>query len=310
MKLAFVFPGQGSQSVGMYSSFLAKREFESYFKSIEKVLGKDFIEKVQGGPEELVKDTKVSQPAVFSISAMLSDFLTSNGIIPEYVAGHSLGEYSAFYSAKVFNFEEGLRLIQKRAEIMGEVANKVNGGMWAVLGGNLEEIGKSLIEVQKMGENLWTSNFNSPDQVVLSGEISAFEKWYERMKEKVKRVVPLSISGPFHSPLMKEVEDPFKNFLENFPFKDPKIKVLSSTTLEFIEKDNQVKEILLMQLTNPVRWVETVNTLSKIGVDCFVEVGSGKVLQGLIKKITPEVKILSFEKPEDLSNIKGVLGLC
>ncbi|HPU44132.1 MAG TPA: ACP S-malonyltransferase [Dictyoglomaceae bacterium] len=310
MKLAFVFPGQGSQSVGMYSSFLGKKEFESYFESIEKVLGKNFIEKVQGGPEELVKDTKVSQPAIFSISAMLSDFLMNEGIIPEYVAGHSLGEYSAFYSAKVFNFEEGLKIIRKRAEIMGEVANKVNGGMWAVLGGNLEEIKKSLVEIQKIGENLWASNFNSPDQVVLSGEISAFEKWHEGMKEKVKRVVPLSVSGPFHSPLMKEAEDPFKNFLENFPFKDPKIKVLSSTTLEFIEKDNQVKEILLMQLTNPVRWVETVNTLSKIGVDCFVEVGSGKVLQGLIKKITPEVKILSFEKPEDLSNIKGVLGLC
>ncbi len=310
MRPAFVFPGQGSQSVGMYSNFLGKKEFERYFRSIEKVLGKDFIEKIQGGPEEVVKDTKVSQPAIFSISAMLSDFLTNEGIIPEYVAGHSLGEYSAFYSAKVFNFEEGLKLVGKRSEIMGEVARKVNGGMWAVLGGKLEEIEKSLMEIQKMGGNLWASNFNSPDQVVLSGEISAFEKWHEGMKEKVKRVVPLSVSGPFHSPLMKEAEDPFKNFLENFSFKDPKIKVLSSTTLEFIEKDNQVKEILLMQLTNPVRWVETVNTLSKIGVDCFVEVGSGKVLQGLIKKINPEVKILSFEKPEDLSNIKGALGLC
>ncbi len=306
MGIAFVFPGQGSQYIGMYSGFLSKKEFEKYFDVIKEILGKNFVERVEDGPEEVLKDTRVSQPAIFSVSCMLADYLKDNGIIPKCVAGHSLGEYSAFYSAGVFDFEGGLKLVKKRAEIMNEIAQKHDGGMWAVIGGNLEEIEESLKGFQGEELFLWAANYNSPGQIVLSGNRDAFNIWYSKMKEKVKRVISLSVSGPFHSPLMKEAEEIFKETLEGFKFDNPKLRVVSSTTASVVNGEEEVKNILLKQFTNSVRWIDTVNyMIYNMGVNCFIEVGPGKVLQGLIKKINPDVKTLGLEKPEDLDNIKG-----
>jgi len=306
MKVCFVFPGQGSHYVGMFSPFLEKSEYRYYFQVIERILGKEFIDKIQNGPEEVLKDTRISQPAIFSVSAMLSDFLKKEGILAEYAVGHSLGEYSAFYYAEVYNFEDGLNLIKKRSEVMSEVAEKVKGGMWAILSGDLGEIENSVKESQKEGLNIFIANYNSPGQIVLSGENEAYDFWYQKMKDKIKRVVPLPVSGPFHSPLMKEAEEIFKEYLINFNFNKPKYKVFSSTTCDFVE--NNIKDILIKQFTGSVRWIETINSIYNLGIDYFIEVGPGKVLQGLIKKIIPEVKVLGIEKPEDLETLKGELG--
>lgn len=302
----FVFPGQGSQYVGMFSEFLDKEEFKGYFEKVKEIIGEDFIKKVQEGPEDVLRDTRISQPAIFIVSAILSDYLMENDVIPKYLAGHSLGEYSAFYAGRVFNFETGLKLIKKRAEVMSSVAEGVDGGMWAVIG-DLNEIEESLTELQKEEIPLWAANYNAPSQLVLSGKKEAFEIWYSKMKDKVKKVVPLSVSGPFHSPLMREAEEVFKGYLENVEFSDPKTDIVSSTTGEVVKSKEEAKEILVKQFTSSVRWIDTVNKLTDLGERIFIEVGPGKILQGLIKKIDPNVKVLGVEKIEDLEKIRGEL---
>lgn len=303
----FVFPGQGSQYVGMFSDFLNRKEFAIYFDRVRELLGDEFIRKVQDGPEEVLKDTKISQPAIFIVSAILSDYVMENGIIPNYLAGHSLGEYSAFYAGKVFDFGTGLNLIKRRAEVMSDVAEKITGGMWAVIGGELAEIEESLGELQKDGKSLWAANYNAPSQIVLSGEKEAFEEWYSRMKERIKRVVPLSVSGPFHSPLMKEAEEIFSSYLQKMDFNDPKVPIVSSTSGDIVKDKEEAKAILVKQFTSSVKWVDTVNKLISLGEKVFIEIGPGKVLQGLIKKIDPNVKVLGIEKVADFESIRGEL---
>jgi len=302
----FVFPGQGSQYVGMFSEFLDKEEFKDYFERVKEVVGEDFIKKVQEGPEDVLRDTRISQPGIFIVSVILSDYLMENGVIPKYLVGHSLGEYSAFYAGKVFNFETGLKLIKKRAEVMNSVAERVDGGMWAVIG-DLSEIEESLMELQKEEIPLWAANYNAPSQLVLSGKKEAFEIWYSKMKNKVKKVVPLSVSGPFHSPLMREAEEIFKSYLENIEFSDPKTYIVSSTTGDVVKSKEEAKEILVKQFTSSVRWIDAINKLTDLGERIFIEVGPGKVLQGLIKKIDFNVKVLGVEKVEDLEKIRGEL---
>ncbi len=302
----FVFPGQGSQYVGMFSEFLDKEEFKDYFEKVKEVMGEDFIKKVQEGPEDVLRDTRISQPAIFIISAILSDYLMENDVIPKYLAGHSLGEYSAFYAGGVFDFETGLKLIKKRAEVMSSVAERIDGGMWAIIG-DLKEIEESLTELRKEEIPLWAANYNAPSQLVLSGKKEAFEIWYLKMKDKVKKVVPLSVSGPFHSPLMREAEEIFKGYLEKVEFNNPKTGIISSTTGEVVKSKKEAKEILVKQFTSSVRWIDTVNKLTDLGERIFIEVGPGKVLQGLIKKIDSNVKVLGVEKVEDLERIRGEL---
>ena len=303
----FVFPGQGSQYVGMFSDFLNRKEFAVYFDRVRELLGDEFIRKVQDGPEEVLKDTKISQPAIFIVSAILSDYVMENGIIPNYLAGHSLGEYSAFYAGKVFDFGTGLNLIKRRAEVMSDVAEKITGGMWAVIGGELAEIEESLKELQKDGKSLWAANYNAPSQIVLSGEKEAFEEWYSKMKDRIKRVVPLSVSGPFHSPLMKEAEEIFSSYLQKMDFNDPKVPIVSSTSGDIVKDKEEAKAILVKQFTSSVKWVDTVNKLISLGEKVFIEIGPGKVLQGLIKKIDPNVKVLGIEKVADFESIRGEL---
>jgi len=303
----FVFPGQGSQYVGMFSDFLNRQEFAVYFDIVRELLGDEFIRKVQDGPEDVLKDTKISQPAIFIVSAILSDYVMGNGIIPNYLAGHSLGEYSAFYAGKVFDFGTGLNLIKRRAEVMSDVAEKIAGGMWAVIGGELAEIEESLKELQKDGKSLWAANYNAPSQLVLSGEKEAFEEWYSKMKDRIKRVVPLSVSGPFHSPLMKEAEEIFSSYLQKIDFNDPKVLIVSSTSGDIVKDKEEVKAILVKQFTSSVKWVDTINKLISLGEKVFIEIGPGKVLQGLIKKIDPNVKVFGIEKVTDFENIRGEL---
>ncbi|MCS7202416.1 MAG: ACP S-malonyltransferase [Dictyoglomus sp.] len=297
---AFVFPGQGSQFLGMFSPFLDFQEFFSFISEIRK-LDLNLIDAYENGPEDVIKETRYSQPAIFSISSMLDYFLKNRNFKPDYVAGHSLGEYSAFYSAGIFDFTKGLLLVYERGKIMQEISKEVSGGMWAVIGGDREEILESL----KHFENLWVANYNSLDQMVLTGDTNDFNKWQEKMKDKVKKIVALAVSGPFHSPLMKKAQDRFYEFLKDISFCDPQIPVISSTTKEEVKKGKEAKEILLLQFTSSVFWTDVLFKLNNLGVCEFIEVGPGKVLQGLIKKTLPLVKILGIEKPQDFEKIQG-----
>lgn len=296
---AFIFPGQGSQSLGMFSPFLSS-EFDSFINEIKK-LDLDLLNVYEKGPEELIKETRYSQPGIFSISSMLDYLLKKNDIIPDYVSGHSLGEYSAFYSAGIFDFSQGLALVYERGKLMHEVSKEVSGGMWAVIGGDKKEIEESIKDI----ENLWIANYNSLEQIILSGKVESFNIWQEKMKDGVKRIIPLAVSGPFHSPLMKKAQDKFQEFLKDFNFNDPKIPIISSTTKEEVKTGKEAKEILILQFTSSVFWVDTLFKLSSLGVSEFIEVGPGKVLQGLIRKTLNSAKILGVEAPKDLEKIKG-----
>ncbi|MCX7845848.1 MAG: ACP S-malonyltransferase [Dictyoglomaceae bacterium] len=296
---AFIFPGQGSQFLRMFSPFLAFSEFSSFISEIQK-LDLSLIDIYEKGPEELIRETNYSQPAIFSISSMLDSFLKMNNYKPDYVAGHSLGEYSAFYSAGIFDFSQGLLLVYERGKIMREISKEVSGGMWAIIGGNKEEIEESL----KNFENLWVANYNSLEQIVLSGDRDDFNKWQEIMKDKVKKIIPLLVSGPFHCPLMKKAQDRFYNFLKDISFNNPEIPVISSTTKEEVKNGKEAKEVLILQFTSSVFWTDTLYKLRDLGIYEFIEVGPGKVLQGLIKKTLPSVKILGIEKPQDFERIK------
>ncbi len=296
---AFVFPGQGSQFLGMFSPFLSSCEFSFFISEVQK-LDSNIINIYEKGPEELIKETQYSQPAIFSISCMLDYFLKKQNIKPDYTAGHSLGEYSAFYSAGIFDFSQGLSLVYERGKIMQEISKEVLGGMWAVLGGDRSEIIESLKNVK----DLWIANYNSTEQIVLSGKREAFNEWQERMKEKVKRIIPLSVSGPFHCPLMKRAQDKFYEFIKDFIFNDPKIPVVSSTTREEVKTGKEAKEVLILQFTSSVFWTDVLFKLRNLGVSEFIEVGPGKVLQGLIKKTLPLAKALGIENLQDLKKIK------
>lgn len=299
MMRAFVFPGQGSQFLGMFSPFLNSSEF-SFFISEIRNLDSNLINIYEKGSEELIRETRYSQPAIFSISSMLDYFLKKNNFKPDYTAGHSLGEYSAFYSAGIFDFSQGLMLVRERGRIMQETSKEVDGGMWAIIGGNKDEIIKSL----KNFEDLWVANYNSLEQVVLSGNRDTFNKWQEIMKDKVKRIVPLSVNGSFHCPLMKNAQDRFYKFLKDVSFKDPQIPVISSTTKEEVKSGREAKEILILQFTSSVYWTDTLLKLKDIGISEFIEVGPGKILQGLIKKTLPSTRVLGIEKPQDFEKLK------
>ncbi|MGB9858035.1 MAG: ACP S-malonyltransferase [Dictyoglomaceae bacterium] len=296
---AFVFPGQGSQFLGMFSPFISS-EFEPFINELQK-LDLNLLNIYEKGPEESIKETRYSQPAIFSVSSMLDYFLKKNNIIPDYVAGHSLGEYSAFYSAGIFNFSQGLALVYERGRLMHEISQEVSGGMWAIIGGDRKEIEESIRDI----ENLWIANYNSLEQIILSGKVESFNIWQEKMKNKVKRIVPLSVSGPFHCPLMKKAQEKFYELLKDFVFKDPQIPVISSTIGEEIKNGKEAKEVLVLQFTSPVLWVNTLSKLNSLGISEFIEVGPGKVLQGLIKKTLSSVKILGIENPKDLEKLKG-----
>ncbi|PMQ00903.1 MAG: [acyl-carrier-protein] S-malonyltransferase [Dictyoglomus sp. NZ13-RE01] len=296
---AFIFPGQGSQSFGMFSPFL-NQDFEYFLEEIRKI-DENIIKVYQDGTEELMRKTIYSQPAIFSISCMLDYYLKNNNFYPDFVTGHSLGEYSAFCSAGIFDFSVGLRLVYERGRIMQEISEEVSGGMWAVIGGDIDKIRESL----KDFENLFIANYNSHEQIIISGSIESFQRWQEIFRSEVKRIIPLSVSGPFHSPLMGKAQDKFWEIIKEINFRDPEIPVISSTTVSEVEKAEDAKEILLKQFTSSVFWTDTISKLNSLGVDEYIEVGPGKVLQGLVKKILKDIKIKGIEKPEDFLALKG-----
>jgi [acyl-carrier-protein] S-malonyltransferase len=297
----FVFPGQGSQFLGMFEPFQKNDRFLKFLHEINKI-DPTIIEIYEKGPEDLIKETRYAQPAIFTISSMLDKFLKENNIFPDVVTGHSLGEYSAFFSANIFDFSMGLALVYERGKIMHRISQELNGGMWAIIG-DKEIIKENILEF----DNLWIANYNSNEQIIISGDKEAFKIYEEKIKNKVKRIIPLSVSGPFHCPLMKKAQDEFYYYIKDLDFKDPEILTISSTTGEEVKSGKEAKEILIMQFTSPVLWIDTILKLDSLGVINFIEVGPGKVLQGLIKKILSSAKILGIDKPDDIDKIKGVI---
>lgn len=301
-KIAFVFPGQGTQYVGMgkelyENSEIAREKFDNLFSKLDFDLKTVMFE----GPEEVLKETKNTQPAIVSMSLILKELLEEKGIKADYVAGHSVGEYAAFGAAGFLTIEDTVKLTSARGKFMNEVAQKVNGGMAAIIGLEADKIVEVLKGVEGTVEAV---NFNEPKQTVIAGDKEAIERACVALKEAgARRAMLLAVSGPFHSSLMKEAGEKLKEEAEKYNFTMTDIKLVANTTADILSSVEEIKDEIYRQSFGPVKWVDTINKLKAEGVTTIYEIGPGKVLAGLIKKIDKEIEVKNIEKLEDLSNI-------
>ncbi len=302
--IAFIFPGQGSQQVGMgkdlYESFPLARTF---YDRAEEILGFPLKKYSFNGPEEELKQTRVTQPALFVHSVIVDQILKEAGIRPEIVAGHSLGEYSALVSAEALSFEEALPLVKLRGELMQHAGEIRPGTMAAILGLSDEEVEALCREASASGVVV-PANYNSPGQLVVSGSVEGVRKAMELAKEKgARRAVELVVSGAFHSPLMESAIEKLKEAIENADFRKPRVPLVPNVTAQATTDPAEIREQLVRQLVQPVRWVESVREMVRQGATQFYEVGSGRVLTGLLKRIDRSVSCTPVGTVETLSKM-------
>jgi len=290
---AYVFPGQGAQFVGMGKDLYENHPLaKELFEKANSILGFSITDIMFSGTDEELKQTKVTQPAIFLHSVILSQILGKK-FTPDMVAGHSLGEFSALVANKTFSFEDGLILVSKRAMAMQKACELQAGTMAAILGledNKVEEICASISGI------VTPANYNCPGQLVISGEIESINKACEAMKEAgAKRALVLPVSGAFHSELMRPAREELATAIENIHFEKPICPVYQNVTTTAISDPELIKKNLIEQLTAPVKWTQSIENMIKDGASEFIETGPGKVLQGLIKKINKDAIVLSAE---------------
>ncbi|TDQ42388.1 ACP S-malonyltransferase [Aureibacillus halotolerans] len=285
-KIAFIFPGQGSQEVGMGSDIQEfSPEAKKVFTTADDCLKFGLSELIAKGPKEVLTETKNTQPALLTTSVAYLRLLEKEGISPTFTAGHSLGEYSALVASGVLSFEDAVTLVRKRGELMEEAVPNGEGAMAAVLGLAQELLEQAAKEVREAGDIVQLANLNCPGQIVVSGSVQGVAVLSEKAKELgARRVLSLEVSGPFHSELMKPAAEQFQAELANKEFRNAAIPVVSNVTAQAVTEGKQVANLLIEQLYSPVHWEASVRYMIEQGVDTFVEIGPGKVLGGLVKK--------------------------
>ena len=299
MKLAMVFPGQGSQSVGMLKGYDGLPELATVIDKAAQVLGVDFVKLMDHGPAEALNQTINTQPAMVTAGyAVYCAWRALGGPAPEIVAGHSLGEYSALTAAGALRFEDALPLVRFRAQAMQEAVPQGQGAMAAILNLADEEVIAACAEA---GGVVQAVNFNSPGQVVIAGEKSAVERAIEKCRARgAKRAMPLPVSAPFHSTLMQPAADKLKGKLATVTLSTPQCALINNVDVKVESDPDRIRDALVRQAASPVRWVETIRRMAESGITHIVECGPGKVLAGMTKRIAPQVQSLSLSERASL----------
>ncbi|HEX3015118.1 MAG TPA: ACP S-malonyltransferase [Desulfobacteria bacterium] len=306
-KTAFVFPGQGSQYVGMGRELAQNyAPAAEVFAQAAAVLGQEFVDIINNGPEDALKQTAVTQPAILTASIASLRVLESKGVKPEFVAGHSLGEYSAHVAAGTFSFQDAVKLVRERGQLMQE-ASPPDGAMAAILGLDSEQVRAACVKASCHGI-VEVANYNCPGQVVISGQLGAVKKAIDLCKEAgAKRGILLQVSGPFHSSLMIQAGERLGEALLSVKINDPELPLIANINAEYVKTRERVTTSLIQQVSSSVRWEECIRRLAADGTTVFVEVGPGKVLAGLIKKIIPNVKVFGVEDVASLEKFLAYL---
>jgi [acyl-carrier-protein] S-malonyltransferase len=301
MSLAFLFPGQGSQYVGMGQAFAeAHPESRAVFDEADAALGFPLSRLCFEGPEEELRLTANTQPAILATSIAVWRVLAARGAKPDWVAGHSLGEYSALVAAGALSLADAVVAVRRRGQYMQEAVPVGQGAMAAILGLDLAGIEAACAEATQ-GEVVSPANINGPGQVVIAGHAAAVERASVLCKARgAKRAIPLPVSAPFHCALMRPAQDRMEKDLAGIAFRDPQPPLVNNVDASPVRSGDECRVGLVRQVSSPVRWQESVERLVREGVSSFVEVGPGAVLSGLVKKIATEARVANVEEPDGL----------
>jgi [acyl-carrier-protein] S-malonyltransferase len=306
-KIALVFPGQGAQSVGMgkdvYDSCPEARQL---FERADETLGFSLSSLIFEGPEDELKITYHTQPALLVTSLALYEVFKKKGIAADYTAGHSLGEYSALTVSGVLAFEDAVATVRKRGEFMEQAVPGGQGAMAAVLGADRDRLSGLCESITRSVGIVELANVNCPGQIVVSGSREGVQAVIEQGKEAgAKRVIPLEVSGPFHSSLMKPAAEKLSGVLADLAMKPAEVPVVANVTARPVTDPERIRALLVEQVYSPVLWEDTIRWLIGEGVDTFVEIGSGTVLSGLVKKIDRQVRAVSLNRLEAIEQFAG-----
>lgn len=305
MSIAFCYPGQGVQHVGMAEGFArSDRYFQDMIATASEAAGID-MDKLLYEPNEDINITEYTQPALVTACCMITDALLDAGYKPAVTAGLSLGEYCSLYVAGAISFEDAVRLTRLRGKLMSSEVPAGEGSMAAVIGLDKETIESVTSKI----EGVWPANFNCPGQIVITGRKTAVREAMPLLQEAgAKRVLELNVSGPFHSPLLKGAGEKLGDALKDVEIKDPKIPYIANANASAITDKAVIKDLLKAQVSSPVLWEQTLYELEKMGVDTIIEVGPGKTIAGFVKKTVPSIKVIGVATPEDIETLAEKLG--
>lgn len=308
-KLAFIFPGQGAQYVGMGKQIASEFGSSSaIFDEASEALGIDMKKMIFDGDEETLKITENTQPAIVTVSVACLAPLLENGLKPDFTAGLSLGEYSAHVASGTMNFATAVSLVRKRGRYMQDAVPLGVGTMAAILGLSAEDVRQCCSQASQFGI-VEPANYNCPGQIAIAGEVKAVEKAMEYCTEKgAKRAILLAVSAPFHCSMLKPAGTLLDAELESITFNDFKTPLIANTTAQVVKSPSEIRETLVKQVSSPVLWEDSIRLMLDHGVDTFVEIGPGKVLSGFVKKINKEVRSFNIEDMESLKKTLGEIG--
>ena len=310
MATAFLFPGQGSQAVGMgHQLYEQHEEARARFEAANEILDFDLLSLMFGlgadadDAEERLKQTEITQPALYTHSLAAMAVLDAKGLQPDMVAGHSLGEYSALAAVGALSFEDGLRVVRRRGELMGEAGERRPGGMAAVLGADDDHVEEVCEEISASGDGVvQPANYNAPGQIVISGDVEAVERATEAVNG---RAMSLPVSGAFHSPLMEYAREGLAEMLDTVAISVPRCPVYPNVTAEPTTDPDEIRRRLTKQLLSPVQWAPTLRRMHADGATRFVEVGTGQVLQGLVGRTLDDAETMGAGTPEEIERLAG-----